>query len=230
MARVAAVVNASLRDVRGSAEARRMRQEGRVPAVLYGHKEKTISISLPEKEMMTAIRSGARMVDLVIGQQQEKALIKEAQYDPVSLRLLHVDFARVALDEKVTVSVAIVTTGAAKGTAQGGNLDLVLKELEVECLATNIPSEIKVKVTDLDVGQSILVKELELPPGVVPAPDVDRETIVVTVHAPREEVVETPVVEGAEAEEAAEPEVIVEKEREARAEAKEREKEAEKEQ
>jgi len=221
-------LKASLRDGRGSAIARRLRREGLVPAVLYGHKEGTVSISVPQRELAAALRTGTQTVALELGGKEERALIKDAQYDPLSLALLHVDFARVALDEKVIVSVPIEMSGTPKGASEDGVLDLVLKELEVECLVTNIPTEIKIRVHDLDIGDSIAVQDLDLPVGVVPAPDVEPETVVVTVHAPRkgleEEETEGEALEAA-LEESAQPEVIGEKEREERAESKEDEKE-----
>ncbi|NOZ22827.1 MAG: 50S ribosomal protein L25 [Planctomycetes bacterium] len=216
MSEVETIIETEVRETRGSAAARRLRREGKVPGVLYGHKRATVSIALPERELSYVIRTGVRMLDIKVGGEAEKALIKELQYDPISLELLHIDLARVAMDETVVVEVPIDTSGTPKGAADGGVLDLLLKEIEIECLPANIPTEIKVKVSDLGVGESLLVKDLVLPPGVKPSEEVDPEAIVVTLHAPREEAEEEDEIE--EAEKAAEPEVISEKEREERTE------------
>ncbi|MEW6358887.1 MAG: 50S ribosomal protein L25 [Planctomycetota bacterium] len=230
MSEVQTVIVTEPREAKGSAAARRLRREGKVPGVLYGHKEATIAIMLPERELSHVIRSGARMLDIKVGGKAEKALIKEVQYDPISLDLLHIDLARVAMDETVVVEVPIETSGTPKGAADGGVLDLLLKNLEIECLPADIPTEIKVKVAELGIDESILVKDLVLPPGVKVSGDVNPEAIVVAVHPPRkeEEVVAAAAAAPEEAEAAAEPEVIGEKEREERAAAAEKAEESEK--
>jgi large subunit ribosomal protein L25 len=217
------ILEAKVRTGAGSIATRKVRREGMIPAVLYGHKEPTLVLAIPHGEFEAIVRSGQRMIDLKIDSKQQKALIKDVQYDHMGDEILHVDFARVSLTERITLSVPVVMAGHAPGQAEGGVLDMVLKSLEVKCLPTNIPENIKVSISELKIGDSIFVKNVPPIEGVEILND--PEAIVVTVHAPREEVVAAPeeaaVVEGAAA--PAEPEVIGEKERLERAAAKEAE-------
>src|SRR5205823_9021521 len=103
------------REGRGTREARRLRQKGLVPAVVYGHKEATVAVALPGEELEKAIRHGARVVDLHTDGSVQKALIREVQWDHLGKELLHVDFARVAADERVVVTVPVEVRGTAPG-------------------------------------------------------------------------------------------------------------------
>jgi large subunit ribosomal protein L25 len=191
------------RKPRGTGEARRLRRQGLVPAVVYGHKEETLSISLPQAEVMNAIRHGVRVVDLRANNKQEKALIKEVQWDHLGKELLHVDFARVSLDERIVVSVPIELRGTAVGVTAGGLLNQPIHELSVECLAVSIPERIRVNIQELQIDGSIHVREITLPPGVKVMTDAD--AIVVHVAAP---IVEAEAPAAAEVAGQAEPEVI----------------------
>jgi large subunit ribosomal protein L25 len=188
---------------RGSQGARRLRRQGLVPAVVYGHKEATLSLALPRSEVEKAIRHGVRVVDLRADGKEEKALIKEVQWDHLGKDLLHVDFARVAIDERIVITVPLELRGTAPGVSAGGTLDQPMHTLSVECLAISIPESIRVPVGELQIGSAIHVRELVLPPDVKSMADPD--AIVVQVTAPVAEA-EAPVV--AEVPEQAEPEVI----------------------
>jgi len=198
----ALILDTKERPGRGKRLAKSLRKEGRVPAVLYGHKEATLSVSLSKDELEKAIRHGVRVLDLKSGADLQKVLIKEAQWDHLGKELLHVDFARVAADERVEVTVPVELRGIAPGVGAGGVLDQPIHVLPVECLAISIPESIRVNIGELQIGSMIHVRELVLPEGVVAlaAPD----AIVVQVSAPKVEV-EAPVAAAAEA---AEPEVI----------------------
>src|ERR1700722_9703636 len=147
----------------GTAVARRLRKAGRIPAVVYGHKEATVSLTINHDEVYKAIRLGSRLVDLEVGSKSEKALIRDVQWDYLGKDILHVDFARVAADEKIHLEVRVEIRGIAPGIAQGGNLVQPLHSLHVECLVTNIPESIRVSVAELQLNQAIHVKELKLP-------------------------------------------------------------------
>jgi large subunit ribosomal protein L25 len=217
------LLEAKVRKGFGSKEARKARREGLIPAVLYGHKQETVSLAISHQEFDAIMRSGLRMIDLKVDGKPQKALIKDVQYDAMGDEILHVDFARVSLTEKVTISVPILMVGHAAGSAEGGVLDQVLKALEVRCLPTHIPESIKLVVTDLKIGDSIFVKNVPPIEGVEILSD--PEAVVITVHAPKEEA-PAPVAEEAAVTAAAapaEPEVIGEKERLERAEKKEQE-------
>src|SRR6266576_1231125 len=107
------------REGRGSQKARQLRRKGLVPGVVYGHKQAAVSITLPAEEVDNAIRHGARVVDLHAGQEVQKALIKEIQWDHLGKEIIHVDFARVAADERVKVVVPLEVRGIAPGVAAG---------------------------------------------------------------------------------------------------------------
>src|SRR5947208_242659 len=113
---------AEQRQGRGSKLARRMRRHGRVPAVIYGHKEETVSLSLSADDLTKAIRHGVRVVDLKTAAGVQKALINEVQWDHLGMEVLHVDFTRVAADERIHVMVALEIRGIAPGVTAGGIL------------------------------------------------------------------------------------------------------------
>lgn len=200
---VATTLNAQERPRVGTRGAKQARKQGLVPAVVYGHKEATVSLSVAGDELRRAVRTGVRLVDLKIGAKaSEKALIREVQWDHLGMEILHVDFARISADEKIKVDVRVEIRGQAPGVTQGGNLVQPLHSLHVECLAIAIPDSIRVAIGELQLNQAIHVKELKLPDGVKVLNDPD--AIVVQVSPPKEEAA-TPAVPGAEG---AEPEVI----------------------
>lgn len=194
----------SKRDGRGTRQARRLRKQGQVPGVLYGHGEATVSVALLVDELSKAIRHGVRVVDLDQGGAVEKALIRDLQWDPLGHDIVHVDFARVSLDERITVDVRLELRGTSPGVTAGGRLDQPLHNLEVECLAISIPESIRVNISELQIGGVLHVRDLKLPEGVIAKNDPD--AVVVQVTEPLAEA-EAPA-EAPGAEETAEPEVI----------------------
>ncbi len=190
------------RTTTGSQAARRLRRQGLIPAVIYGHKEATVSVALSAEDIEKIIRHGVHVVDLQVDGKTEKALIREVQWDHLGKDLLHVDFNRIAADERVVVTVPLTIRGTAPGVAQGGVLDQALHNLSVECLATQVPESIRVNVGELQLGQFIHVKELVLPEGVKAMTDPD----VVVVHVAAKQVEEA--APAAPAAETAEPEII----------------------
>ena len=203
MAETVALV-AQSRQENGSQAARRLRRKGLVPAILYGHKEATIMLTLNLDEVTKALRHGARVVDLKTeGGKEEKAFIRELQWDHLGKSLLHVDFTRVSLDERITVTVRLELRGIAPGVNAGGVLDQPLHELEIECLAISIPESIRVNIAELQMGAVIYVKDLHLPEGITTTADPD--AIVVHVTTPVAEVEPGAIPEAGGT---AEPEVI----------------------
>lgn len=195
------------RKTNGTREARRLRKGGQVPGVVYGHKEATLSIALSAEELFRTIRHGVRVVDLDAGGKVEKALIRDVQWDPLGHDILHVDFARVSLDERIEIEVRIELRGTAPGvTTAGGVLDQPLHNLLVECLAISIPDSIRVSIAELQLDQAIKVKDLTLPAGVVAK--MDGEVVVVHVRQPLVEAEPTAAPLPGVAPETAEPEVI----------------------
>jgi large subunit ribosomal protein L25 len=200
----AVVLAVQERQENGTRSARRLRREGKVPGVVYGHKEATIPVTLVADDLSKAIRHGVRVVDLDRGGKVEKALIREVQWDPLGHDILHVDLARVALDERIVVDVRLELRGTAPGVTAGGLLDQPIHSIEVECLAISIPESIRVNIGELQIDGVIHVRDLVLPAGVVTKTDPD--AIVVQVKPPMVEAA-APVA-GAPAAEQAEPEVI----------------------
>lgn len=197
-----------IREEHGKRRNRRMRNSGTIPAVLYGHGEKTLSLSVGTDAFDTVLRHGARMVALS-GGVRESALIREVQWDTWGNEVLHVDFTRVSAHEKVEVRVALELRGQAPGMLEGGNVEQLLHELDILCPAAQVPEKIEVRVNDLNVGDSISVSELGLPSGasLITPPEEVVVHCVEPVEMPEEE------EEGAEAV-SGEPEVIGENEEE----------------
>lgn len=197
------VLTTQPRKTRGSRAAGKLRKGGQLPAVIYGHKEETVSISISAEALENVIRHKARVVDLQTeGAPTQKALIREIQWDHLGKEVLHVDFERVSADERIHVSVPIEIRGIAPGVTGGGVLDQPLHTLAIECPAISVPESIRVNVAELQLGQAIHVRELHLPEGVTTA--VDPDSIVVHVTAKQVE----PEPGAAPAPGSAEPEVI----------------------
>jgi len=189
------------RTTKGTHKSRQLRRTGQVPAVIYGHKEATVSVTVPGDELGKIIRHGTRVLDLQLDGKVEKVLIRELQFDHLGMEILHADFARISADERVVVEVRIELRGTAPGVTGGGILDQPLHSLEIECLAISMPESIRVPVGELQVGGIIHVRDLKLPEGTRAI--TDAEAIVVQVKAPAAE-----AGAAAEVAETAEPEVI----------------------
>lgn len=193
------------RTPKGTAAASRLRGEGRVPGILYGHKLDPVPLSVDKEALESFLQHGYRTLTLQDGPQSEMALLKALQYDAMGDDLIHADFARVAEDERVQVAVPILLHGTPKGAAEGGVLDHVARELHIECRVVAIPESIRIDVDDLEIEQSLHISDL------VTDPDIkildDPEGVVVVLHPPR--VVEVEETEEAELEDlSAEPEII----------------------
>jgi large subunit ribosomal protein L25 len=207
-----AVLDAVKRETRGKNEARRVRAAGKIPAVVYGDKSDAAVISVDPKILLRILHSESGVNTLISlkfeGEGDTRVLVRDFQLDPVTQAPLHVDFYRIAMDKKLTVTVPILLKGEAKGVkTQGGVLDFVSRDIEVECLPADIPEHIDLDVTELLMNQGIRVKDL-------PASDkwtalTDGETMIVHVVAAKVEAVAEPAAVAAVAGAgAAEPEVI----------------------
>jgi len=188
-----------LRDEYGKRANRRLRNSGRIPAVLYGHNQEVKSLTLSAEELEVAVRHGNRFVALS-GGLSEDAFIKDVQWNTWGTAILHVDFARISAHEKVQVTVAVELRGEAPGTRDGGVVKHVLHAIELECEAASVPEKIAVNINHLEFGKVLHVSDLELPQGAKAL--IDASTVVVSCVAP----VEVSEEETAAGEE--EPEVI----------------------
>jgi len=182
------VLHGEKRDVKGTLKARKMRRAGKVPAVLYGHKEKNILLTLDPADLSDAVRAGAHMVQIDTGDAKESALIREIQHDVLHKEILHVDLFRVSMNEEIVVAVPVELRGTPAGVAAGAVLEHEMREVQVRCLASNVPDLITVNIRDMEIGEHIRVSDLKMPEGVTPEHDL--ENVVATLLPPRVE--ETP--------------------------------------
>jgi large subunit ribosomal protein L25 len=208
-----AVLEASPRSSRGKNEARRLRVSGKIPAVLYGGEPAGgTPIAVDPKVLMRILHSDTGVNTLISlktsATAQVRVLVREYQLDPVTSHLLHADFYRVAMDKKLTVTVPIVVRGEAPGVKQqGGVLDFVHREVDVECLPADIPDHIEVDVSGLMVGQSVRVRDVAT--NVKWTPMSESDMMLVHVIMPKvEEVAPAADATAAAVATPAEPEVI----------------------
>jgi len=206
------VVEAKVRDSRGKNQARRVRRDGQVPAVLYGAKKDPVALSVDPKQITRILTSETghnTIFDLHLENERTKAMIVDWQYEPIKGALLHIDLKRIAMDQRLKVNVPIVLKGEAAGVKQqGGILEQVLREVEIECLPADIPSHLVADVSELVFGAVLRVSDLPHAEGklkyVTPS-----DHVVAHVIAVKEVVEPTPETAAAEAAAApAEPEVI----------------------
>jgi large subunit ribosomal protein L25 len=202
------------REVFGKNASRRLRREGKVPAVLYGGNEPSTHLTMQKKDIFGILRSESgenTIFKAAIDKESRNTMIKELQLDPVSDEILHIDLIQIAMDKAIRVSVPVVVTGDAVGVKnEGGFVDLVTREIEVECLPGDIPENIELDISELHLHQSIKIEEMSFPEGVESVSD--PQTLVVLIEAPTKE---EEIVPEAEAEEEVEvmaegdqPEVI----------------------
>src|SRR5437868_10972249 len=166
MASQSAQLNAKVRGELGSRKNKKLRDAGFIPGVIYGHKEAVVPVTLPKKELVTHLHKGVHVFDVGLDGKSEKVLVKDVQYDHLGIEVLHVDFARVSLDEKVEVTVPLELRGTPKGEAEGGVLQQIISELEVECVVTEIPDRIIHNVSEMALNDVLHIKDLKIPAGV----------------------------------------------------------------
>ncbi|MFO0911910.1 MAG: 50S ribosomal protein L25 [Pirellulales bacterium] len=193
-----------IRKSEGTREARRLRRSGAVPAILYGRGQDPVYLSVPTDAFTMALRHGTRVVKLA-GELAEDALIREVQWDAMGANVLHVDFTRFAAGDRIQTTVALELRGEAPGVHEGGVVQLLVHELELDCPVVDIPDVLQVNINHLHLGQTIMAADLKLPEGARlvhgNVPIVECEVMT--------EAAEEEAVEGV----AAEPEVIGRKEK-----------------
>lgn len=196
------VLKGEVREHAGRKAIRRMRQEGKLPAVVYGHKEEPVAVMLDAHDFVEGLHHGHRLMDVQIGKKKETIIVKEVQYDHLGRSVIHADLMRVDVTESVKVNVPVEVKGVAAGTHEGGILEAHADHLEVECKVTDIPDVLLVVVKDLKVGDSLHASDIELPAGVklLSSPDM----LVVSCHT----VAVTKTTEELEEETPTAPEVI----------------------
>lgn len=206
---------------KGKGGSHRLRKAGWIPAVLYSRDSRGGTVELVKlqtrefEKVLYARHASHHLLSLSLEGEEKRGIIKEIQRNPVKNEIWHIDFYEVKADQKISLSVPVVVKGEAKGVKEGGILEIVTTELEIECLPEAIPEAIVVDVSNLEIGDAIHVRELSVPQGVVVTESPDEVVVVIT---PPEVVEEVTVGE----EETVEPKVIskgkAEKEEEARGE------------
>ena len=196
------VLKAEIRERTGRKVVRKMRREGKLPAVMYGHKEEPVAVMLDAHDFIEGLHHGHRLMDIQIGKNKQTILVKEVQYDHLGKTVIHADLMRVDVTESLKVTVPVVLKGTAAGVHEGGIVEAHVDHLEVECKVTDIPESIPVIVKDMHVGDAIHAADIALPSGVklLSSP----EMLVVTCHT----VAVAKTLEQIEEETPAAPEVI----------------------
>ena len=207
-------LKASLRETVGNGPARTLRREGKIPAILYGPKTDPVKLTIDKADLEPIFKAGAvaqKLLKLAIDgiDGTTNVMVKEMQKHPVSHNLLHLDFYRVTMDQKIKVMVPVVTIGKSVGVEMGGMLQIIRRELEVFCLPDQIPENITIDITDLEVGDSFHVEDLGLEGDIEVPAEVNFTILTILSPKAEEEEVEGEedeemVEEGAEGEESAE--------------------------
>ena len=156
-------LKAEIREHTGSKSAAKVRKQGRIPAIVYGHKKEPVAISLDVHNLVEGLHHGHRLMDVQIGKKRQKMIVKDLQYDYLGKDIIHVDLMRVDVTETVKVAVPIELKGTAKGAHEGGIITEHTDHLEIECRVTDIPETIVVSVKDMDVGDVLHAGDIELP-------------------------------------------------------------------
>jgi large subunit ribosomal protein L25 len=205
-----ASLKAAVRDGAGTGTARKIRQAGSIPAIIYGHGREPQKLALEAREvekLLGTISAASTVIELTLDGGTARTLIREVQRHPVKRNILHIDFQQLVAGEKVSVNVRIRFQGTADGVRNsGGILAETMHELYVRCDPSQIPEQIIVDVTPLTIGHSVHVRDLVLPDGVVALDDPSATICVCT--APAAAIEEAAPVEGGEPAPAAEPELI----------------------
>jgi len=201
------LLETEIRDHVGSKHASRIRRQGRIPAIVYGHKKEPRAVSVNTHDFVEGLHHGHRLMDIKVNNKKETVLIKDLQYDELGKNVIHADLLLVDVTENIKINVGIELKGTAKGTEEGGIVEAHIDSLEIECKATDIPDVLLVPVKELELGAAVHASDVELPDGVKLVSD--PELLVATCHAVTVKEVEAEeVVE----EELEAPEVIGEEE------------------
>ncbi|MEO6809573.1 MAG: 50S ribosomal protein L25 [Isosphaeraceae bacterium] len=167
----------------GTRVARKLRTRGRIPAIVYGHKQAPEPISLTHDDVWSMVKRGGHLAQLSIDGATQMVILRALQWDHLGKEIIHLDFARVRADERIKTEVGLVLHGIAPGVAEGGLLGQPIHAVTVECLATAIPTAIRIEISELHLNQSIQVRDLVLPEGVTTDADPDQVLVHVTTRA-----------------------------------------------
>ncbi len=204
------LINAKSRETTKKGDIKRLRAEGKIPAVVYGKDIESKALTVEKRDLLTALSTSAGdnvLLNLRLDSGESvPAVFKDIQKDPIKNFFIHVDFHKIDLTEKIQVNVPLHIEGEPKGAQQGGIAQYQIREVEVECLPTQIPDYITIDVSDIDLNESINVGDLPLPEGSELLSDPDETVMSVVAPEPEVEEEEEEEVEGEEGEEADEGE------------------------
>ena len=185
----------------GSRVSRKLRAQGKIPAIVYGHKVAPQPITIRRDDVWQMVKKSIHFAQLKIGDSTEMVLVRDVQWDHLGKEIIHLDFARVSADETIETEVKLELHGTAPGVAEGGMLDFLVHTLTVKCRANAIPDTIRVGIDDLHLHAAIHIRDLKLPEGVTT--DADPDLTVAHVTTPR-----VSAIDAAEGATSVEPEVI----------------------
>ncbi|TET25867.1 MAG: 50S ribosomal protein L25 [Candidatus Aminicenantes bacterium] len=190
-------IKGETRNVFGKNASRRIRQEGMIPAILYDTDTVSIPLTLNKKDVFAILKAETgenTIFKISFNSETRNTMIKELQRDPVTDEILHADLIQIAMDNIISVSVPIVLVGEAVGVkAEGGFVDFVTREVEIECLPKNIPEQLEIDISSLHLHQSLKVEDLSSPGEITLV--TDPNTVVVLIHAPTKEELEVEEIE-----------------------------------
>lgn len=193
------VLNAEIRTEKGKNASHRLRKEGYIPAVLYSHGISE-TLKIQEKDLFNLFKgkiSESILIDLNItnkeGDSSHKAFVKDYQRDVITEKILHLDFYKIKMDEKVQTSVPIEIVGTSPGVKMGGILEVMLREIDIKCLPMELPEKIPIDITNLTIGSSFYIKDLNLSSSIEIMNDPDR--VMISVLSPQKVEIEEEVVE-----------------------------------
>lgn len=174
------LLKAEVREHSGTKVAKRLRKNGRIPAIIYGHKQEPTSVSVNAHDFSQGLHHGHRLMNVEIAGQAEAVIVKDLQYDYLGRDIIHVDMMRVDVTERIKISVPLELKGTAKGVHEGGIIEEHAGQLEIECLVSNMPDVITVNVKEVGVGDVLHAADISLPDDVklVSQPG----TLLVTCH------------------------------------------------
>lgn len=200
-------LNLETRKGTGKEISRKLRREGRLPGIFYFRGAENIPFSVNRKELSTLLGSESGLLNVVFdGKDQKKCIVREIQFDPLTNAPIHIDLLGITLTEKITVPVQIQLIGVPSGVKnEGGILQQHAREIEVECLPTDIPDHIEIDVSDLNIGDSIHASSIAMDKVKILADD---DMVIANVGAPRVVEEEVPEALGEEEEEGAEPDLV----------------------
>ncbi|MBD0384546.1 50S ribosomal protein L25 [Paenibacillus sedimenti] len=186
---MALTLKAEARKETTKSDIKQLRSQGKIPGVVYGKKVQSTVIAIDQKELLALLRTNPHAIvemDMPDGGGKQPVMINEVQRGKVHRELLHVDFHQINMDEPVKTVVTLEFTGEAEGIKEGGILQIQLHDLEIRCLPNQIPNSIPVDITNLGLGENLLVYQISVPAGIEVKSDLN--DLVVTILAPQKEV------------------------------------------